>query len=142
MMDTLVVTNPVNAHLIKAMCESPGGPPGPLGLFDGIHIKLDKHVPPRKPTGRVIFPVWPFIDWEEKDAEWAVPAGIATLETEPVFFAMTTGQAWLSGHSPAMSYVRTMEAHDDLDRVRRDRRGDLSATPVGRLPLRLIASIA
>jgi hypothetical protein len=89
-MDDAIYTHPKNVSILgeisgKLWNNSLGYP------VSGLPIYTDKNIPVTQPTGKVKFPTdgnWRFCEFEEKDAEWAVPLGIAEREEEPVFYMM------------------------------------------------------
>ncbi len=79
----VLVMNPGTARkLRKAM---PAGE-AQYGTYAGFPIVEDPHCPPQRPTGRTIFPQDRFVEYEESDAAWAVPLGIAQPEMADVIY--------------------------------------------------------
>ena len=89
-MSDAIYTNPKNMSLLDRVTKT-------RNAFDYIKYPIDfslpvytdENIPATQPTGKVNFPKdgnWKFCEFEEKDAEWAVPLGIATREEEPVFY--------------------------------------------------------
>lgn len=78
-----LVTNPENISALQDKFVDKLFDEKFMPLFNAIEIIADSSLPATQevPTGRIIFPDDPFVEYEERDAEWAVPLGIAIAET-------------------------------------------------------------
>lgn len=68
-------------------------------IFPGVEFiaNRDLDVWKHTPTGRIIWPDDPYVEYEDSDAEWALPLGIAEREmkSERLFYEVAnTYQPW------------------------------------------------
>ena len=56
--------------------------------LNSLPLYRSEHVPETRKTGKALFPKDPFVEYDDADRVWAVPLGIATEETETVFYVV------------------------------------------------------
>lgn len=115
---------------MKAVEQSlPPGIPIPLVPFDGIELRVASWLPVTVPTGRLLSnDRW--TEYDEKDAAWAVPAGLARPEMKTVHaiscdlhFAAFAAQIASSGgkwQSLSASFNAAVRSARDLEDAMRD----------------------
>lgn len=110
MVDPAIMCHPANWQAIRDKLPKPGacytksnggrvesfmGVGQPTGVLFGPEIPIitSVHMERTRKTGKVIFPKDRFIEYEEKDAAWMVPAGLAIEEEEMLFYVVDRGRS-------------------------------------------------
>lgn len=75
----------------------------------GIELIEDRNIPKEAPIGKAVFPQDPFVEYEESDAEWAVPLGFAKREMVPVAYWLDRAAARMTLQIEEMAWDQCFE---------------------------------
>jgi len=84
--EPMIVGNPAAVRqFVDSVPHEVASNPYASALY-GIPVIEDCLLPAEVPTGKTVFPKDRFVEYEESDAAWAVPLGLAKPETKPMVY--------------------------------------------------------